>query len=1181
MRLSAVKLAGFKSFVDPTVLHVHGSLTGVVGPNGCGKSNIIDAVRWVIGEMSAKQLRGEDMEDVIFNGSKDRKPVGRASVELIFDNSEGRFGDRYKDFAEISIKRELSRDGTSSYYLNNARCRRRDIIDLFLGTGLGGRNTYAIIEQGSINRFVQSRPEELRQILEEAAGISKYKERRRETETRIESTRDNLARLNDIRSELVQRLEQLKRQSANAEKFREFKQQERVLKAEVLALRWRSLGAEASNEEAALARAQGELTARQDALRASEAAREQQRAAQQEAGHACQSRQADYYAAEAEVSRVEQALRHARELQAARIREQESVQLQLRDLNARVDSEKSLREALQAEIAQLEVAVTEAEAAEAESRARHSAADQELHLAQERLELFSQDSQEPLRQAEGERVRVEQMQRQLEGVAERIGRLAQERAAMEEQPLADALTGADRELAELSTSLERSQSELGGLDVRVREQRDRRAELEGALHEARQSLQASRGRLASLEALQQAALREDDAGLVEWLNQHGWTSPKRLAQVLEVDPGWERAVEAALGNFLQALCIEGLDARLSGISGWPKVPLTLVNASDAAGAASGSLCVSHSLATRVRGPDAVLSLLSLVYAVESEADAAPIRSRLQPGQMLVTRTGLCYGPGWVQHPRGEIDEIGVIGREQSLRGLRQEVRQLEARASELEGQLGALAGELKSAEERRQAVAAMVDDLRHRHAEGLAMRQARSLKLEQMRARIRALDAELAELQAQNQQRQAETEAARQRLQAMLSTAEQLTTQRAALQDQMKLLRQAVGEAQTQREQAAETRQAAQLQLAGRRSAHQNVEQGLADLAGRILALDGQLQELGRQLAESGGPLEQQDALRQQVQARRDEAQRALEQARERLAAVEAEAGELAQRAQAAEAGVEAVREAAQQARLAFQTISVRRQALVEQINETGNSAESLCSGLADTATVEQWEENLAALDRRIQRLGPINLAAISEYEEQQQREAEIATQHADLTSALATLEEAIHKIDRETRGRFKETFDRVDGLFREAFAKLFKGGEASLDLTGEDMLDTGVRVMARPPGKRNSTIQQLSGGEKAMTAIALLFALFQLNPAPFCLLDEVDAPLDDQNTMRFCDLVRDMSERVQFIVITHNKITMEMAHHLHGVTMQEQGVSRLVSVDIDQAVAMVEEPARAAGGMA
>ncbi|MGH8560990.1 MAG: chromosome segregation SMC family protein, partial [Nevskiales bacterium] len=502
MRLSAIKLAGFKSFVDPTVLNIHSNLTGVVGPNGCGKSNIIDGVRWVLGELSTKQLRGTESDDVIFNGSRDRKPVGRASIEILFDNSDGRFGDRYSSFGEISIKRELSRDGTSSYFLNGARCRRRDIVDLFLGTGVAGRDNYAIIQQGTVSRFVEAKPDELRLILEEAAGISKYKERRRETETRIKRTRENLDRLNDLRTELVQRLDTLKKQSANAEKFKEYKQQERKLKAELLAVRWRALGTEAELQEQGFSQAQGELNSRQEQLRTVEQAREQQRLTQQEAGHAVQNLQGEFYAAEAEMTRVEQALRHARELKESRTRELTSVEQQQAQLDQRIQAEQSRRDGLSQELAGLDQSIQAAEAAEAELRNRFNTADRNFQEAATRWESFTHDAQEPLSQAEGERARVEQMQRQLSAVSERILKLAAERGGLSDQPLQDALNSAVQALSGLNTEIDQGQVELTGLERQLVGLRDQRAELDGTLHEVRQALQSARGRLASLEALQ-------------------------------------------------------------------------------------------------------------------------------------------------------------------------------------------------------------------------------------------------------------------------------------------------------------------------------------------------------------------------------------------------------------------------------------------------------------------------------------------------------------------------------------------------------------------------------------------------------------------------------------------------------------------------------------------------------
>ncbi len=1171
MRLSAIKLAGFKSFVDPTTLRVPGKLTGVVGPNGCGKSNVIDAVRWVLGELSIKQLRGEASQDVIFNGSRTRKPVGRCSAELIFDNSEGKLGGQYAAFGEISAKRELSRDGESHYYINSARCRRRDIIDLFLGTGLGGRSNYAIIEQGMMAQLIEAKPEDVRMLLEEAAGISKYKERRRETETRMKETRENLARLNDILSELRARLEQLKRQSDNAGKYTQLKEQERRLKAELLVLRERALESEAREKGEAMTEARRALQEKQDGLRALEQEREQLRLQHNEAAHACQALQGEFYSAEAELARIDQSLAHARELQEVRQRELQGLQAQLAELAQRAAAEVSQQAQVQEHMRRLEGAIGGADAAEAEGREQLVAAETAAQDALERWERFNLEAQAPLAQEAAERARLEQLQRQRDDLAERVTRLEGETQSLALSPLEQELAQASAALQTRARDLDSAQQQATEQERQLAGLRDRRAEQEGKLHEVRQALQDARGRLASFEALQQAALREDDPRLQQWLSARGWPEVRRLAQSIEVDAGWEAAVEAVLGDFLQAVCVEGLDAKLPPEQDWPAVPLTLLDSSTAA-VAGGGLCVEHSLATRVRGAAAVQALLSTVYALENEAEVAQVRPRLQPGQMLVTRSGLCHGLHWVRRPGAggeDAQGLGLLAREQAIKNLRQQVAQLDARAAECESQLNSVREQQAVGEQRRQTAQQSLDGLRRGHAEQLALQQTQSMRLEQARARSANVAGELQQLRAQAGALEQELANARGRQTEVAAQAARLGERRRQLQDELKSLREQLAAVRQTREANAAETQRLRIELAGQQSAGEALARTLAEVAQRRAGAETQRVALERdweavkQLA--AAPQE----VLAQAQRRRAEVQTQLEAARRRQQEVEEASGQLVLRVHEAEQGLEQLRDAQQQAQLAQQALDVRRQGLLEQLREAGFDAAAVTAGLAESANVTVWEEQLGATERRIARLGPINLAAIGEFEEQQTRERQLAAQCADLTAALATLEEAIRKIDRETKTLFQETFGKVNATFQTIFPKLFGGGEAVLELTGDDLLETGVRVMARPPGKRNSTIHQLSGGEKALTAVAMLFALFELNPAPFCMLDEVDAPLDDANVARFCDLVREMSARVQFVVITHNKLTMELMDQLNGVTMQEPGVSRLVSVDVEQALAL------------
>ncbi len=1164
MRLTAIKLAGFKSFVDPTIFRLPGSLIGVVGPNGCGKSNVIDAVRWVTGETSAKQLRGEALQDVIFNGSRSRKPVGRASVEMLFDNSDSKLTGQYAKFSEIGIRRELSRDGESRYFINNTRCRRRDIIDLFLGTGLGGRSNYAIIEQGMIARLIEAKPEEVRLLLEETAGISKYKERRRETENRIRSTRENLDRLNDLRSELTQRLAQLKRQSENAEKFQKYKKEERQVKAELLFLKWASLQDEAGTRRTRVENDEAQLKERRAVLEELEAARDAQRSGQNAANQATQQAQAAFYSAEAEVSRIEQSLAHAREMQEVRTRELQAMEQQLKDLGLRIAEEEQKGSKTREQVVQLDHMHATVEADEANLREQLSEAENETQQALDRWDHFNSDAQAPMQSAEGERARVEQMERLLRSTQDRLQRLNNERAALEEIGHDAELGSADAEMKELEQQLTLSRDTLTQAEQHVNELRERNAGLEGQLHETRHKLEDASGRLAGLQALQQAALHEDDPALQAWLTGQGLDGSHRLAQRLQVETGWEQAVESALNGYLEAVCVKDLAAVANG---WPDASVALVEAERKADMTTAVPNGAVRLADKIQSPDGVTNLLGQVFAVDSDEAALSLSETLAAGQMVVSRSGLCVGPGWLRRHAEQDAGQGVVAREQVIRGLREQTAELERHVGQLNAQIADVAEALKQADNTRIEQSSAVEELRRKHAECLARRQSLAVRVEQNQKRTAELAAEVKDLETQQAQQGAELDAARQRLDSSMHEVARLGEQREGLQLQLKELRVQLAEMRQSHEKATTERQRVRIELAQQRSTLQASEKSLHEYRQRHAALEARCAALRDALGEQDEPGGDAEERRQQATERRKQAEASLKQARDVLSRLETEGEDLQRRGHEAERAVEEVRERLQQSRLALEGLDVRSQTLTEQMAETGHEIDSLREGLEEGASVSGWEDRLQTLERRIARLGPINLAAISEFEEEQQREAYLIEQHADLTEALDTLEQAIRKIDKETRARFKETFEAVNVIFSKLFPRLFGGGEATLELTGEDLLDTGVRVMARPPGKRNSSIQLLSGGEKAMTAVALLFAMFELNPAPFCMLDEVDAPLDDANVSRFCSLVREMSESVQFIVITHNKVTMEMMHQLNGVTMQEPGVSRLVSVDVEQAL--------------
>ncbi len=1168
MRLTQIKLAGFKSFVDPTTLSLASNLTSVVGPNGCGKSNVIDAVRWVTGESSARQLRGEALEDVIFNGSNARKPVGRASVELRFDNSEGKLGGQYGAFGEISIRRELSRDGGSKYFINNTRARRRDVVDLFLGTGLGGRSNYAVIEQGAVNRLIEAKPEDMRQVLEEAAGISKYKERRRETENRIRHTRENLERLDDLISEVSQRLATLKRQAANAEKYKALKADERRLRAELLTLRWQARAGEVEAAEATLRETEDRLRQAISVRRQAESARDEANKAQQNAMTEVQNRQAAFYDAQANVGRIEQALNHAREVEQMRQRERQSLVDRLDGLSQRRATDQDADQALATE---QQTRQTERDAAAVEldaARERLAAAEKEAADAEAAWDAFNAGEHNPVQQLDAERTRARYAAQQRDAVAERD---AARRAERERLPAIDesALVDAEQEVAARTQQIETDRKQAATAADAIDALRVEIADVEKQLTAQRTQLGERQAELASERKMQQAVLREDDDAINAWLAARGHGQAEGVARRVRVRADWRAAAEAALGPLLRGFTVADLAGTTSSDApAWPNEPVTLIESERALALAAGASPAGLvSLAEGIEGPAALRAAAAQVFVAADLAQALAVREQLEPHQLLVTPDGCRVGPASLTTPAPESAERGVFEREQRIAALNDEVRDLEQRLAASDTALTQRREQLETRRTEASALDERIGQAQRTLETQRAELEGQRLRVEQTRRRDAEIEAELADLAEQYAQARDQTEAANARVAELETEAERFAAGRQHARETLASTRKTRDTARSEAA-AAERRlgalDSALAQLASRR---ENLASRLADTNS---AVDDVAQQLERFDAEAPDNEVANDYSAEDLNAAREiqaAAERELRAARDALKAREGELEASAQTAMNAEQGVEGARGGMQQAKVDVETAGVRRQGVVEQLSELGEAPADIAKTLPEDATADAWSESIEAIERKIARLGAINLAAIEEYDEVAERENYLGEQHADLSEALSTLETAIAKIDRETRQRFKATYDQINARFSEMFPQLFGGGEAALELTDEDWLTTGVKVMARPPGKRNASIQMLSGGEKALTAVALLFALFELNPAPFCMLDEIDAPLDDANVSRFCELVRKMSAQVQFIVITHNKLTMELAEQLHGVTMAEPGVSRLVSVDIDQAL--------------
>lgn len=1164
MRLKSIKLAGFKSFVDPTTVSFPTNLSCVVGPNGCGKSNIIDAVRWVMGESNAKQLRGESLTDVIFNGSGGRKPVAQASIELVFDNSDGSLGGEYGAFSEISIKRRVTKDSQSDYFLNGAKCRRRDITDIFLGTGLGPRS-YAIIEQGMISNLIEAKPEELRVYIEEAAGISKYKERRRDTENRIRRTRENLERLTDIRDELERQLDRLKRQAAAAERYTEYKKEERLLKAQLNALHWRSMNAENELKKQAideLVLKVEEQVTRQTHL---ESEIEKLIGEHTELGDVFNKIQARYYGLGAEIARAEQIIKNQQDRDRQLSSDLSETQTAWQEAEHSLSTDSNKLRLYREELTGIEPELALAREAEELSTEDLLNAEESMHEWQLRWDEFNQRAAAAQQRAEVQKSRIQHFEQVLQRLQERLEKLASEGGDLSAAPLEEEIAVLLEQIAELDLDGENLQQSLEAVVGQIQQKRDASQDLSTELDELRSALQSNRGRYASLEALQQAALGRKNAVVSEWIERCGWNDNPRLAESLQVESGFEIAVETVLGSHLQAICVAGMDAAASLVEGLEQGSLTLFD-TQAAAQAVADRSLAEVLADKVSGAGHASDLLKGVYVVGDLSAALALRAQLQANESVVTRQGIWLGSNWLRVSKDADEQAGVLQRKQEIETLQHAIASQEQRVNQVSAAFDENQRLLREAEVQRDDLQRQHTELNHKRAEFASLLSGKQVKVEQITVRRQRMEAEMGDSRQQLQSEQEKLAEARTLLQSALDEMAQDASQREELLAERDNDRNALDEARQRARhdkdrahQLALRGSALQAQLESLGSAIERTRRQVEQLQQRKNQLELSLAENSSPLDELKGELEAQLEKRLSVENQLNEARRNMEDAEHRLRDTEKQRNKTAADTQELRGRLESVR-------LDAQTLMVRCKGLEEQMAESNFDMTEVIANLPEGANEAKWEEDIQSIANRIQRLGAINLAAIDEFRMQSERKTYLDEQNNDLNAALDTLENAIRKIDRETRSRFKDTFDQVNAGLQELFPKVFGGGHAYLELTGDDLLDTGIAIMARPPGKRNSTIHLLSGGEKALTAIALVFSIFRLNPAPFCMLDEVDAPLDDANIARYARMVEEMSEKVQFIYITHNKIAMEMATQLIGVTMHEAGVSRMVNVDVDEA---------------
>lgn len=1171
MRLTHLKLAGFKSFVDPTTLHIHGQRVGIVGPNGCGKSNVMESIRWVLGESSAREMRGDSMSDVIFNGSGNRKPVSRASVELVFDNSLGGAADNsageWSQYAEISVKRVIERDKGSSYYINNTSVRRRDVADLFLGTGLGGR-AYAIIGQNTISRIVEAKPDELRIFLEEAAGISKYKDRRRETELRLRDTRENLTRVEDIRREMEKQIARLDSQASVTEQYHKLQQALRHTEGQLWLLKKRDAGAAWEKSQRQVEKFVNELEAQMAGLRKIESLLETLRQQQYEATESVQAAQTQYYEVNAEVSSLEQQVRHT-----AEARERLTQQLQQIEQQAQKTETQSLT--LQQDLLALQTRQAEAQSSENQARQELLAAraalpeaEQNHAIAQKALGEANQalnDTEQTVRLESSNLAHLEQT---IGDLRRRLQRLNDEQAGLQ--------LPAQAELEGKQSAHATAQLDLATLEKQIHELRDAEQQSQEQIRLLRElqlkderQLAHVQAQIASLARLQASTGQE--AKLEGWLKHAGLDGRQRLWQKISMQAGWETALEAALGARLNAI-VHGRDGVFP-----QRPPAALVichPAFDAMDATKphGALRPLQSVISRVDpGLSGLMAdWLANVFILDEGANLEDARAQLRAGDMLVSRLGDVYTRHSVSLHAAQSALHGVLERERELAQLNDELprlqRQLATRNDKLKQSEQAMQQARLTGQQQQQALR---DATQSQHALSLDIQrllQQRQHVLDRQKTlqeEQQAINQRLADLLAGQKQMQQALAGHSASLPAIKARLQQAQSARQATDESLQLARKVLNQAESSVQEKA--------------FSSKIIVNNINEITNRLQSLVEEDNSLQKRREETRTLLE--TARMETLQAHLENALTQKQQRETQLAAARDSMAGAEQLLQArerermqAEQQLHPLRDKLEQARLQEQQARLQFENCQQALAATGLDEAFLAVDLTAATKTGDLERATAALGSQIEELGPVNLAAIQELASERERKTYLDSQALDLEQAIVTLEDAIRRIDRETRSRLQHTFDEANRHFGELFGVLFGGGNARLELLGEEILDTGMQVFAQPPGKKNSTIHLLSGGEKALTALALVFALFKLNPAPFCLMDEVDAPLDDSNTERFCNMVKNMSERTQFLFVSHNKITMELAQQLIGVTMQESGVSRIVEVDIEAALQMNNE---------
>jgi len=1154
MKLKQIKLAGFKTFVDPTRILLDGQLAGIVGPNGCGKSNIMESVKWVLGSSSAKELRGDSMDAVIFSGTDTRQALSRASVELLFDNQLGQAPAEWSSYSEISVKRVIEKEKGSTYLINNSVVRRKDVADLFLGTGLGSKG-YAIIGQDTISQIVEAKPEELKSYLEEAAGVSKYKERRKETEYRLRDTKNNLSRVQDLLREINQQISKLESQAQAAEKHNDLNESLTLINTQIWVHKkqsannfWLKIKEEIEHKALALEKQSSLLTSIEKRV-------EETRQEFNGATDLINSAQANFYEKNSLVSDTENKVSNLKEkieqqknnktINQDKLQKINETEIELKE--GLVNNESLLNETNEKNSSSLELLGT--------LRSTFQAAKEANEIAVNEHQKASSQLQKSTEKLNISLTAVEFIENNISELNLRINGL--------EIELKSLVSGTEKN--EKPKNLSLIEAEIKDTEILLESRSLKSQDMIQAIDDLRNKSNLKKSeiddRQVRISSLKEVIEQEVDQNKIEaWLSEVGSKNHTSLVKSIDIKDGWERALGIVLGSKVEAYKTD--DINIKDIKR-PPYTITIIHDTNTETSNTNKDLTSALIVCGSKDPTlkiAITEWLSNIY-ISDQDEVDEKRKYLKPGEAIITKSGDIYGRSYqiLNQPSNNKDN----------RLLR--IKQLEAYEKEIPG----LTSEYQKLSDNLINIENTNHDLRSEIVESTEALKKSNDKKNHLSFEYNKL---LNVIEVNNNRKNLINNEVIQ----LQENLKEITKSRDDHRERIAVLKNALDELNLLNGTALKNKSSSEKvffelrdQLSFDEKLLQEIEfnikltnNKLIEIKDRLVRLSAEKEDLLEQVNKTNIGSIHEDLIQIELQIKeniksKEESELRLVRARENLVEKETKLKDLETNRLENQHLVNPLNEALQQSKLDEREAKLKFDLCCEEVNKSKYQESELLAELDEKLSLEDLESKSLTISNKIERLGPVNLAAISELTTIQERQTYILAQVEDLQNASNTLNDAIRKIDLETREKLKATYKIVNENFIHFFKTLFNGGRAELELLGNEILDTGLQVVAQPPGKKNMTIHLLSGGEKALTAIALVFSLFKLNPSPFCLMDEVDAPLDDSNTERFCKMVKEMSVNTQFLFVSHNKLTMEIAEQLIGVTMQEPGVSRIVEVDL------------------